>query len=90
MIGVLYLLAAVFCVAAGVGGGVLIDASGRNGIAATATAFAGEEAFLLALIGLTLVTIGAGVLRRMDAIVRATMEASATGTAATSRSAPGS
>ena len=69
MIGVLWVLGFAFAVAAGIGAGALSDGTAGGGMMATAEALLGAEAMLLALIGLALVTIGAGVLRRLDALV---------------------
>lgn len=71
MVGVLWALGFVFALAAGLGAGALVDGAEAGGMMPAVEALLGAETLLLAAIGLTLVTIGAGVLRRLDALVDA-------------------
>ena len=87
MIQVLRAFGLVFAVAGGIGAAAFADGAGGAGMMARAEAVLGAESFLLALIGVTLVALGIGVLRRLDALAAATVPPYARGTAATSPSA---
>ena len=90
MIQVLRGFGFAFAIAGGIGAAALAEGAGGTGMMARAEAVLAAESFLLALIGITLVALGIGVLRRLDALAAATAPPSARGTRATSRSPRGS